>query len=445
MSAEGGGNKVRRIAILVTSLDASAGRQLLMAMPTELARQVRRAMTQLGHIDPEEQRQILAEFRMQAMLSAESHSPSLGSHPTSSEPQGANPGSRPQTSEPQGSPSLGSASPDARTTPQFLTTAAAESIGTQPGAAPGLSGVNFRALGELLRGERATVVAVVINQLDPRQAAELLGKLPKPLQREVIVSLPRLGQIDPDAMTAIHEHLASRIADYHHRQAGESESTSRMQELLAAAAPELRSDWQSTLLQAEPHLASRMGIAQPQSLVPAQVGESLRDSRESRRDSPTRAYNPLEMLANNVVTTADLHMAKNPATTVEKTIDQSVAQLNAQADEPDDARARILPFPVKATVADSQPSLRFEQILDLPAEEIGQILAEADTDVILYALAGASPLFMKRFMAMLDRADGRALQARLKQLRSINLKDVDAAQRQLCELANRRQYSKSAA
>ncbi len=454
MSADGGGNKVRRIAILVTSLDASAGRQLLMAMPTELARQVRRAMTQLGHIDPEEQRQILSEFRTQAMLSAEPQGASPGSHPTSSEPQAATVVSRPQTSEPLGV-SADFTSPDSislnsRTTPQFRSPLAAEITGPYSTAAPGLSGVNFSALGELLRGERAIVVAVVINQLDPRQAAELLGKLPKPLQREVIVSLPRLGQIDPDAMAAIHEHLASRIADYHHRQAGESESTSRMQELLAAAAPELRSDWQSTLLQAEPHLASRMGIAPPvaERAAPADTAKAVQ-AKSSQGVTGTAqnvvpTYNPLEMLANNVVTTADLRVAKNLATAAEKTIDQSVAQLNTPA-EPDDGRARILPFPGKGAVADRQPSLRFEQILDLPAEEIGQVLAEADTDVILYALAGASPLFMKRFMAMLDRADGRALQARLKQLRAINLKDVDAAQRQLCELANRRQYSKAAA
>ncbi len=81
----------------------------------------------------------------------------------------------------------------------------------------------------------------------------------------------------------------------------------------------------------------------------------------------------------------------------------------------------------------------------MPAEEIGQVLAAADTEVILYALAGASPAFMKRFMSMLDRADSRALQARLKAMRSINLRDVDAAQSRLIELAMQRTLSKVAA
>ncbi len=44
-------------------------------------------------------------------------------------------------------------------------------------------------------------------------------------------------------------------------------------------------------------------------------------------------------------------------------------------------------------------------------------------------------MFMKRFIAMLEKRDAKALEARLKEMRSINLKDVDEAQRRLCQLA----------
>ena len=482
MSAEGSSSQVRRIAILVTSLDASAGRQLLMAMPSDLARQVRRAMTQLGHVDPEEQRQILAEFRMQAIGAGDGvpvdrehghkQTAARSSQATyeQAEPTqignghsagvvgvgGLNEGPSGTLREPGLAPfGLGGRS-----------VAATQSVEQR-----GVASLDVHTLSELLRGERSTVVAVVLSQLEPRHGAELLGKLPKPLQREAIVSLSRIGQIDPEAMQAIDDHLSSRIADYHHRQAGENESTGRMHELLAAAAPELRSDWQNTLVQAEPMLASRLGIAPP---VQATVKETPRaagkahdaanefaNSVADEMGSPKRTLrqpglapsgsrdangaNMLELLANNVVTTDDMRVVKTTSSatspTANKSLKQPSATLAPKADEADDEGARILPFPTKATPA---ASIRFEQLLDLPAEQIGQILAAADTDVILYALAGASPAFMKRFMSMLDRADGRALQARLKQLRAINLKDVDAAQRRLCELASGRSLAKAA-
>lgn len=479
MSAEGSSSQVRRIAILVTSLDASAGRQLLMAMPSDLARQVRRAMTQLGHVDPEEQRQILAAFRMQA-IGANDTGTADREHVAKQTAARSSQTMR-EHAEPLeignghgfGGVGVGGSSEGANGTLREPGLTPYGLGGRSPGGdkqvdQPGLATLDVHTLAELLRGERSTVVAVVLSQLEPRHGAELLGKLPKPLQREAIVSLSRIGQIDPAAMQAIDDHLSSRIADYHHRQAGESESTGRMHELLAAAAPELRSDWQNTLVQAEPMLASRLGIAP---IVQATVKETPRvaakandiaNSVADEMETPKRAVRQpglapsgsgsangahmLELLANNVVTTDDMRVVKTTSSvthgqTANKPVQQPVATPVHRPNEADDEGARILPFPTKAT---SAASIRFEQILDLPAEQIGQILAAADTDVILYALAGASPAFMKRFMSMLDRADGRALQARLKQLRAINLKDVDAAQRRLCELASGRSMAKAA-
>ena len=489
MSAEGISSKVRRIAILVTSLDASAGRQLLMAMPTELARQVRRAMSQLGSIDPEEQRQVMAEFRMQA-LTGEAQPTHVGAtSPSKNASSGYAAPSNHATSRANDTEQLNQAHANQAQSnlAYYAADQAQSSTSIHRYSLDGNTGdgraqrpwqhLDVATLYELLRGERATVVAVVLSQLEPRHGAELLGKLPRPLQREAVVSLSRLGQIDPDAMAAIDEHLAGRIADYHHRQAGESESTNRMQELFAAAAPDLRSDWQSTLYQAEPQLASRMGITPPP--IPAPVAQEqprATPATQAQTQANTRVASPkpaargasmLELLANNVVTTADPRLDKTPAAPIASTQPttptsvpsnnathaatvNSSSVLNGNDARPrdemhDDDRARILPFPTKATHAHSLVSLRFDQLLDLPAEEIGQVLAAADTDVILYALAGASPTFMKRFMNMLDRADGKALQAQLKQLRSINLKDVDAAQLKLCELAEQRRVTKVAA
>ncbi len=98
----------------------------------------------------------------------------------------------------------------------------------------------------------------------------------------------------------------------------------------------------------------------------------------------------------------------------------------------------MIPFPgpraSKPTVSSNRLA-EFEQLLELPTQVIAQVLAAAESDVVLLALAGATPRFMQRFNAMLERQDARLLQARLKKLGPINLRDVDEAQFQLCRLA----------
>jgi flagellar motor switch protein FliG len=81
--------------------------------------------------------------------------------------------------------------------------------------------------------------------------------------------------------------------------------------------------------------------------------------------------------------------------------------------------------------------IEFEQILHLPPWMLAELLSNTDSQVVLLALAGATPQFMKRFMNMLDRRDARALQNRLQQIGSIRLRDVDDAQRQIVENAAR--------
>ncbi len=119
--------------------------------------------------------------------------------------------------------------------------------------------LDVETLFELLRGERAPVIAVVLSQLEATRAARLLESLTPSQQRDAIATLSKLGSIDPEAMAAIDEHLAGRIADYHHRRASESESVGRMQELLAAASPDARGQWQSIIQETDVQLAQRMG------------------------------------------------------------------------------------------------------------------------------------------------------------------------------------------
>ncbi|MGN6543468.1 MAG: hypothetical protein ACTHK7_00345, partial [Aureliella sp.] len=266
--------QVRRIAILVTSLDSAAGRQLLLAMPSQLARDVRKAMASLSSIDPEEQRQVLAEFRKQAISSGTPRAAST------TEPAPARPTATAAAStSPRAAVASSSEAAQIRTEPardpsvHSAFEAADEDLANVDGARPWAQ-LDVAALTDLLRGERPLVIAVVLSQLQSRRAARLLEQFPREQHRAVLANLARLGEIDPEAMQAIDEHLASRIADYHHRRDSQSESAGRMQELLAAASPELRGHWQEIIADSDHQLATRLGIASAPKAAPASVATS---------------------------------------------------------------------------------------------------------------------------------------------------------------------------
>ncbi len=89
--------------------------------------------------------------------------------------------------------------------------------------------------------------------------------------------------------------------------------------------------------------------------------------------------------------------------------------------------------------------LQFERLLDLPPTVLANILSTADTRTVLFALAGASPQFMKRFNRMLDRRDRLALNNRIKQIGVTRVRDLDEAQQQLLNLAQEIQGQPTAA
>ena len=467
-SVDGVSTQVRRVAILVTSLDATAGRQLLMAMPSQLARDVRKAMAALTAIDPEERRRVLAEFRRQALAPTATQNNEPRPTASASAASSYSASNTSPFSESRTLPDVTSgALPSSGSGQHYLDDSGGSSTTSQR-SADDRSSESSRAwqkfdvptLTALLRSERATVIAVVLSQLQPRQAVQLLEQLPRPQHRSVIAQLSRLGEIDPEAMQAIDEHLASRIADYGHRRASESESLGRMQELLAAASPEMRGQWQEIIAETDHQLADRLGIAPlpPQSVAnlkstasdgkafvdpvaePAaktaairvtpiystaaqassmQVGSGRSAARATASDPSARL---VELLGSNVVTTAD-------------------TQLKSQIDRGADDRPHVIPFqsasknsPGRSKAAAGEIT-KLEQILELPPHDIAQVLSAADGEVILLALAGATPDFMQRFTALLERADARSLHARLRQLGAINLQDIDEAQRRLCDLA----------
>lgn len=300
--------------------------------------------------------------------------------------------------------------------------------------------MDIRALSHFLRAERATVIAVVINQLSPDTGVALLQQLPGATHREVLQAIANLQDIDEEAMQSIEEHLAERIKDYEQQVNSEAKGTRRVAALLAAAPPELQETWSRFVhLAIDPSNETNSRVEAAATLQPAQAAkvESPITTRVDHADFVRTQ--PKESPVRHPVTTTEVN-----STTATPSFDDSLLNDTALDDDP-----YILPFPGRnepRPLSDTDRSLiqiEFEQILSLSAHELAQVLTAADSHTVLLALAGASPSFMKQFYAMLTKNDAKALASRLSKIGPLKLRDIDEAQRSIAELAARLSTTRS--
>lgn len=443
-------DNIRRIAVLVSSVDSATARQLLLHLPTSIAKQVRHALQNLGPVNPAERQRILAEFQSTAARQNQSsaHSPSSAvgqppaPHGASNSPNFATPGYPASPTYPQHvspnlnehyhnsqayAPSLAEHS-ERGGSPLYATSQDAMDV-----SQPSWKRMDIRALSHFLRAERATVIAVVINQLPPDKGVALLQQLPAAMHREVLQAIANLQDIDEEAMQSIEEHLAERIKDYEQQVIGEAKGTRRVAALLAAAPPELQESWSRFVHLAIDPAAETTSTQETRVAVHA----AAQVAAASPLSTKTQSLQPVPIQPAIVVNTVSVAVPSNTST-------------SALADDslPDDG-PHILPFPGPD---DFQPlsntdrsliQIEFEQILSLSTQQLAQVLSAAESQTVLLALAGASPSFMKRFYAMLTKPDSKALAGRLSKIGPLKLRDIDEAQRSIAELADKLTSSRS--
>ena len=72
-----------------------------------------------------------------------------------------------------------------------------------------------RVLVQLLRGEHPQAIAVLLVQLDPTTAAQVLHGLPADAQAEIVHRIATLGPVMPEALAMLEDVLSSRIGEIH--------------------------------------------------------------------------------------------------------------------------------------------------------------------------------------------------------------------------------------
>jgi flagellar motor switch protein FliG len=220
-------SNLRKAAVLLRGVDGDTAAMLLGQLSAEEAAALREAMRELGPVDPDEQADVLAEFRREKPLVAEPADRGVElSLSATGEPIGA------------------SASKDLED--------------QQERRFEFLEGATASSLASYLAREHAQTIAVVLAQLPPERAATVLAALPEKIQGEAIDRLSNLGDTDSEAVAMLETELAAWVQARLGATDRSGRRRDRVSSILAAADPKTRDALAAKLSARDPELARRI-------------------------------------------------------------------------------------------------------------------------------------------------------------------------------------------
>ena len=187
--------QLRKVAILVATLDASLADRLLATLPAREAAAVRELADQFEEIDPAELQAVAAEFRQ-------------GVSPAPTSP--------PETQQVQ----LDGVELDESLLARLESSDDSDFTGyknSKAGPWKALSEADATTLVQMLSAEQPQTIAVVLSRLETTHAAELIGKLSPSLQSDVLTRLAELDPADEQTLHVVASQLAQWITEQRQR------------------------------------------------------------------------------------------------------------------------------------------------------------------------------------------------------------------------------------
>jgi flagellar motor switch protein FliG len=229
---------LRKAAVLLKSVDADTAATLLAQLSTTEAMALREAIRGLGPIDPNEQADVLADFRRDRPLVEEPSNCGVELSLSSLD-------------QPMAQPSLASTGTTNEKRFDFLVGAPAKTLAT------------------FLAREHAQTIAVVLAHLPAERAAAVLAALPENSQAEAMERLSNLGDTDSESVAMLENELAAwvkaRVGDSGRR--GQRRDT--ITSIFAAADAKTRDTLVARLQARNPEFAYKTQPAQPDRAPPS--------------------------------------------------------------------------------------------------------------------------------------------------------------------------------
>jgi flagellar motor switch protein FliG len=376
---------LRKVAILLDSLDPQAADALLERMPAEQASRVRELLARLEPVDAAEREQIVRRFIDEQ--SADRFSTSEAVEMDDSLAQRIAAGAD-----------------------------AADEEGEQEESRVPFSFLDNASIGQLrcvLAQQRPQITSVVLAHLPSDRAADVLKGLSAEVQADVLHRLARLEQADTEVLEEIERELELTISQHHRSVSERRPGLSAVESILAATDPDDRQRLLAQLEACDSRLVRQLGY--PGQATP----EGPTTERDVHADAPADARTGLQQ------TLADLNPERWPP-------DQNLPSVR----ETQSGRFPTgSPADTDDACSNEQTPFDFDDLVELDDDLLASIIRAAGPHVTLVALAGARQEFLQRITSPLSARDAKQLRRQMEELRPLRLRDVAWAQQHLARLA----------
>ncbi|MCH2115161.1 MAG: hypothetical protein MK171_09675 [Pirellulales bacterium] len=387
---------LRKVAVLVASLDDPWASRVLDELPASTAQAVAEAALDLGPLDPDEQRNVVKEFRrsMAHELLPRNAPTAQPSAPTATTHGVELDASLLARLDSQEFDADTSGSTDSHT----------ESLPQTACRLPNAIGqADPNMLADLLAEEHPQTIAVVLSRFSEDRAGAILVRLSNRLQAEVLSRMADLDMADPQTLHVVESQLAQWIDQQQQQKRRIAVGADLVQRILSSAPQAHRDSILTTISHLKPELSRRLqGAAQPSSSPSAQplnLQENLRPVAAPKVDNPT------------ITAVATCSHTKSPAPSENPRSDFS---------------------------ADYDPKMTSASVMtELERADDATLLAalsQADRRVSMLALAGASESLLKRILQGMPRRQAKQFRKQLCTIPPTRLSEILAAQQHLAQL-----------
>jgi flagellar motor switch protein FliG len=410
-------SNLRKAAVFIRSLDAETAAKMLAHLSADEAAALRDAVREVGPLDPEEQADVVAEFRSARPIAAESAGAGVEL-------------------------SL-SATSDA-VVPAALAVTASAAAGPVPTSAKRfefLEQAPIDALVPYLAREHVQTIAVVLSHLAPPRAAAVVAALPEKLQAETLERLAALGETDPDSVVVVERELASWLA---RRKSGRSRDVGHNETVAAILAStdaltrsQILANLRRSNFKTVAEAASFSNTAEIARADQAEQGLKTDFRQKSKLADELGQADKSQPQCDSIgrqPRSTEISQFSHQAAACAKRIAAGVANSVPQ-------RAPQNPLPVRRPAAPAPiqrgpiPIPPFDDLLQLDARTLACVLREVDMQVLVLALAGSQEKLAEKICDQLPKRMTRVVRRNLRELGPTRLSDVEAAQRALSRLA----------
>ncbi|QDT02741.1 flagellar motor switch protein G [Rubripirellula lacrimiformis] len=422
---------LRRVAIVLSSLPASVAAKLMGTIDQNSKQTIRRTMATLADVDPLERHRALQAFKV-----------SVQKQPSGGDELGISG----DASGGQQDDAFFSQGPETMQRPAILKNQQVQRPADPSSPLAFLGDVEDDRLVELLSGEHAQAVALVLASIAPSHAARVLPRLSPALRSETLSRLGRLAEVPETAASEIASHFRSRLSQIQSSPSPGSTGKRALDAILAAM-PGMPENQRSVDPQRSVSAHNAMseasryaGHAGRQSMVdPAGAGRpgasggyrgavhaeavdsalSIQLAQHTMGAQSPAGRVPSDQVGASAVPShsTPAHAAPSHATT-SHTAPSNVTPSNRPPTAVGNSDAAT-PFRTTDEIHD--------HLLTLSAKELCGALGRVETRDAMLALCGLPNAKAESVLSVLPRDQAKTVRGQMNSLNSLNLRDIDKA------------------